>query len=92
MAYDSTFYKSEAERIRNEIESIVEEGDDLFGYFVDNVCGSDDDGRWIIGFGVYGPSGHILACPTCITVCGFDSTPFSRETMEAMEEVMQMVG
>ena len=90
--YTKEFFRSEAERIRREIESDVADGKDLIDRFTDGVYGSDGDGRWIVGYGVYGGSGHILVCPTCVTVCGVDSEPFSRDAMRAMEEVMEMVG
>ena len=83
--------KAEADRIKKEIDGVVENGSDLTEYFTDQVYGTTADGRWIIGYGVYGPSGHIVVCPTCVTVCGVDSEPFGRETMKAMEEVMRMV-
>ena len=85
-------YKAEADRIKGEIDAVVSGDGDLVGYFTDNVYGTTSDGRWIIGYGVYGPDGNILVCPTCVTVCGVDSAPFNRESMKAMEEVMAMVG
>lgn len=87
-----TEYKAEADRIKGEIDAVVEGGGDLIDFFTDNVYGSTSDGRWIIGYGVYGPGGNILVCPTCVTVCGVDSAPFDKESMRAMEEVMGMVG
>ena len=83
-------FKEDADFIRNRIESIVADGDDLINFFTDSIYGMEDD-RLIIGFGVYGGAGHILACPTCISVCGVDSEPFSREAMKAMEDMMEMM-
>ena len=91
MAYDKDFFKAEANRIKGEIDAVVEGDGDLIGYFTDQVYGTTSDGRWIIGHGVYGPWGDILVYPTCVTVCGVDSEPFGRESMRALEEVMQMV-
>ena len=88
---DKVDFKKEADRIKAEIDAEVAKGGGLVDYFTDQVCGTTDDGRWIVGYGVYGPNGHIVVCPTCVTVCGVDSEPFDRESMEAMEEVMQMV-
>ena len=90
MEHTPDFFIAEANRIKTEIDALVAEGSDLLDYFTDNVYG-EDNGRWIIGFGVYGPSGHILVRPTCVTVCGYDSEPFDRASMNALEEVMQMV-
>lgn len=91
MEYSREFFKEEANRIRDEIEKNVADGKDLVDYFTDNVYGSTEDGRWIIGYGVYGPAGHIIVCPTCVTVCGEDSEPFCRDAMVAMEEVMTIL-
>ena len=86
------FYKSEADRIKASIDLVVSAGGDLIDMFTDNVYGTTADGRWIIGYGVYGPNGNILLCPTCVTVCGVDSEPFDKESMKAVEEVMEMIG
>lgn len=89
MEYTETFFLGESNRIKHEIDELVANGDSLVDYFTDNVYG-EENGRWIIGFGVYG-SGNILVCPTCVTVCGYDSEPFDRASMMALEEVMQMI-
>ena len=85
-------YRAEANRIKAEIDAKVAEGDNLIDYFTGNVYGDDGNGRWIIGYGVYGPGGHILVCPRCVSVCGVDSEPFDRESGRALKEVMEAAG
>ena len=91
MKYTEAFFLGEANRIKREIDEIVANCDSLIDYFTDLVCG-EENGRWIIGYGVYGGGGTILVCPTCVTVCGYDSEPFDKASMRALEEVMQMFG
>lgn len=83
--------KAEADRIRGDIERAVEDETDLADFFEDGVYGEDGEGRWIVGFGVWGGSGNITVAPDCVRVCGVDSEPFTARASAALRELFSQV-
>ena len=90
MTYTPEFFKKEANDIKSRIERFVTDGGDLCDYFEGCIYG-EDGGRYIIGFGVYGPNGHILFDSKSVRVAGYDSETFDAETQEALRDFIKMM-
>ena len=73
----------EANDVRQRIEDAV---DDLTAYFEGGIYGEDENGNWIVGYGVNG-SANIVVTPDHVEFGGAASEPFSPETKAALAEL-----
>jgi len=76
-----------ANEVRQGIEDDV---DDLVAHFTDRICGEDEDGNWIVGYGVSG-STNIVVTPDHVEFGDATSEPFSSETKAALAELRAMM-
>lgn len=79
--------RNQVEGIRLAIENAV---DDLGAYFTDSICGEDENGKWIVGFGVSG-STNIVVTPEFVEFGDAKSEPFSEGAKAALAELRQTI-
>ena len=71
----------------NEVrESIEKDVDDLAAHFTDRIYGEDENGNWIVGYGVSG-SANIVVTPDHVEFGNARSEPFSPEAKVALAEL-----
>ena len=79
----------EAVEQANEVrESIEKDVDDLAAHFEGGIYGEDENGNWIVGYGVSG-SANIVVTPDRVEFGNARSEPFSPETKSALAELRQ---
>ena len=81
----------EAEKQANEVrESIEKDVDDLAAHFTGGIYGEDENGNWIVGYGVSG-SANIVVTPDHVEFGSAKSEPFSPEAKAALTELRRMM-
>ena len=77
----------EAVKRANEVrESIEKDVDVLAAHFTDQIYGENENGNWIVGYGVSG-SANIVVTPDCVEFGDAKSEPFSPEAKAAIAEL-----
>ena len=75
----------------NEVrESIEKDVDVLAAHFTDQIYGENENGNWIVGYGVSG-SANIVVTPDHVEFGSARSEPFSPEAKAAIAELRQML-
>ena len=81
----------EAVKQANEMrESIEKDVDDLAAHFEGGIYGEDENGNWIVGYGVSG-SVNIVVTPDHVEFGSAKSEPFSQEAKVALAELRRMM-
>ena len=81
------------ERVRqaNEVRKGIEENiDDLGTHFEGCVYGNDENGNWIVGFGISGLT-NIVVTPDRVEFGDAQSEPFSPEAKVALAELRRTI-
>ena len=77
----------EAVKQANEVrEGIEKDVDDLAAHFEGGIYGEDENGNWIVGYGVSG-SANIVVTPDHVEFGSAKSEPFSPEAKAAIAEL-----
>ena len=78
-------------RLANEIRQRIEEAaDDLAAHFEGGIYGDDENGNWIVGYGVSG-SENIVVMPDLVKFGDVCSVPFTAETQTALAELRSLL-
>ena len=77
----------EAVKRANEVrESIEKDVDVLAAHFTDQIYGENENGNWIVGYGVSGPA-NIVVTPDHVEFGCAKSEPFSSEVRAALADL-----
>ena len=77
----------EAVKQANEVrEGVEKDVDDLAAHFEGGIYGEDENGNWIVGYGVSG-SANIVVTPDHVEFGSARSEPFSSEAKAAIAEL-----
>lgn len=85
MTYDERL--KQANDIRQRLEDAA---DDLAAHFEGGIYGDDENGNWIVGYGVSG-SINIVVTPDHVEFGDARSAPFTEETQSTLAELRSMM-
>lgn len=83
--------QKEANDLLEKMERFYLDNGDMMDFFQEGaICGEDDDGGWIVGYGIYG-SANLVVGRRKVSCGGYESRPYSPGLSKALSEFRHLL-